>query len=405
MHLQNPFWSLLKVFFYDQISRRFVVGVWLGLSFSIAVILSTIGLMDGFDYSLKKGLKHSLGDLSFYSHDGFFHFNPKWESQFKQWGVKGIAPHIQTEAFVVKEGLSRGVSIRGVNSENFSQVTNLKVDLGPGEAIIGKELAKTFRLQKGDSIILALARGNRGVGELPLLKRYRIKSIIQHQIYQKDLRLVYVNLEELMDLIGSQGKVNIVALKLFDAQVRRETQGRQIKLIEDFIFQLEDILGFDYSIKPYWSDFETLLEAVEIEKLTIGLILQIIVIISIFNVLAFIVFLNEKRARELFLFRALGLSQKKIFAVWLKLVLLLWLASCLLSIGMVGFFDWALSHWSLLQLPRDIYYLGHLEFVISLKNYLLVFFLALCWLVFFSFVAFWRLRGKFILHGLRKEFC
>ncbi len=401
---KTPVWALFRVFFSDRSSKRFALGVWLGLSFSIAVILSTIGLMDGFDYTLKKGLKRSLGDVYFYSRDGFFTFSDELKLELKDLGAQAMAPHIQTEAFAVREGLSRGISVRGIEPYNFNRVTELKIDLKPGEAVIGTELAKVFDLKPGKDIVLALAKGNRGIENLPLLKRYRVKSIIQHKIYQKDLRLVYVDLKELADLLDSQGKVNVVALKLSDKKIGIRGQYQQWLMVQNFVFELEEVLGLDYRVKPYWYDFQTLLEAVEIEKLTIGLILQIIVVISIFNVLAFIIFLNEKRSQELFLFRALGLSQRKVIKVWFKVIMVLWIASCLLSVGMVRFFNWALTDWSFFQLPGDIYYLGRLELVISFKSYIFVFLIALGWLLFFSFFSFWRLKGKSILYGLRREF-
>ena len=304
-----------------------------------------------------------------------------------------MAPHIQTEAFAVKEGQSRGISVRGIRPDNFNRVTALNLNLQAGEAAIGAELAKAFDLKPGQDIVLALARGNQGVDKLPLLKRYRVKSIVKHRIYQKDLRLVYVDLKELAEVLDTGNKVNVVALNTPPNTT-----------VENFIFKLEEALDFGHLIRPYWHDFQTLLDAVEIEKLTIGLILQIIVIISIFNVLAFIVFLNEKRSRELFLFRALGLGRRQMLGTWFKMVLILWFASCLLSIGMVFIFNWALANWSFLQLPGDIYYLEKFELAISFKNYALVFFLALGWLLFFSLISFWKLREKSIVQNLRKEF-
>ena len=67
--------KLFNVFLKDQNSFKFPIGVLLGLSFSIGVILSTVGLMDGFESVMKKALKNSVGDFSLISRDGFFSFD------------------------------------------------------------------------------------------------------------------------------------------------------------------------------------------------------------------------------------------------------------------------------------------------------------------------------------------
>ncbi len=391
---------LCRIIFLGASSKKFTLGVCLGLSFSISIILGTIGLMDGFEYVLKKGLRHSLGDIYFYSENGFFYFSDKLTLKFNELGIKNFSPYIQTEAFAIKGKHSRGVSVLGVKSSSFSKTTGLNIELEADEAAIGIELAKTFDLKIGQTFVLALAKGNRSIDNLPLFKHYRVKSIIQHRIYQKDLRLVYVDLKGLSKVLNVEKKVNIVALKM-SGDVESNIENSDI---QNFIFRLKNVLGSSYKVRPYWHEYETLLEAVRIEKLTIGLVFQIVVIVSIFNVLAFITFLNEKRRREFFLLRALGLSQKGMMEAWFKMAVFLWLVSCFLSIGMVAFFDWALKNWSLFLLPKDVYYLERFSLILSWDDYFLVFFLALAWLIFFITINFWKFREKSFIHGLRKEF-
>lgn len=63
---------LLKIFFQQSSLRQFALAATLGLAFSIAVVLSTVGIMDGFTSALRQGLRKSQGDVSLYSRFGFF---------------------------------------------------------------------------------------------------------------------------------------------------------------------------------------------------------------------------------------------------------------------------------------------------------------------------------------------
>ena len=136
----------------------------------------------------------------------------------------------------------------------------------------------------------------------------------------------------------------------------------------------------------------------------IGLILQLVVVISIFNVLAFIIFLNEKRSKEIFLIKALGLSQSRITKIWSTLIFVGWILSCGLSMVFVQVFDWALINLSILKLPGNIYHLGRLKISLETMDYIFVFSLTLIWLVAISGFLLLRLKKRPILEGLRKEF-
>ncbi len=395
----NGLSSFSRALIWDRSNIRFALGVWLGLSFSIAVILSTIGIMDGFVSSLKTGLKKSGGDITFSSRTGFFELGPETRKAIEEIGGVHLSEIIESQAFAVANEKSKGIVIKGVDGKSFSGVSGQNIFPNRGEVLLGKELAKVLGVKPSDQVVLVMAQGNPNLSGLPLLKRFSVQGIISHDIYQKDLRFAYMDRGELSSMLGTKDKINLVALNVSDDPMQRTEQN-----IQDMSYQLEDFLGIDYRIKPYWVDFSSMLEAVEIEKITISLILQIIVIISIFNVLSFVTFLNEKKSQEVFLFQALGMSRKNLRKTWLLLVLGLWLVSCLFSLVFVEIFDWMLAELTILSLPGDVYHLGRLSLSLKMGDYLLVFGLTLFWLFLIVAFALYRLNRRSILYGLRKEF-
>ena len=136
--------KLFNVFLRDQNSFKFAIGVLLGLSFSIGVILSTVGLMDGFESVMKKALKNSVGDFSLTSRKGFFSFDKDVSGPLKSLGVKEKASFIQTEGFVIFSDFSQGVQVKGVEPGEFSRVTGLGLDFEEGQVAIGIQLSKKF---------------------------------------------------------------------------------------------------------------------------------------------------------------------------------------------------------------------------------------------------------------------
>lgn len=400
----NHLMILFKVLFLNKASLKFASGVCLGISFSIAVILSTIGLMDGFSEILETNLKKSTGDIHFISRRGFFQLEDSVESVLIKLNIKTYSPLIQSEAFVVKGNTSRGIAIKGISPDSYKNVTGLNVD---NEKIkqgvyLGKELAKSLNVKVDDFIVLTLAKGNSALSELPLLKRFKVVGVIDHGIYQKDMRFAYMELSELQSLIKADNHINMVVLNIEKPQEHRMFGIKES--IKQKLFDLEETLGSSFRFRPYWYDFSHLLEAVEHEKLTISLILQVIVIVSVFNALAFIIFLNEKRSKDIFLFQALGLSKKKLLGLWVSLLTLFWVISCLISLVWLRIFDYALANWSVFKLPGHVYQLEQLALEIKTEDYILVFSVAVVWMLLISFIGLWRIARQPLLAGLRKEF-
>ena len=83
----TSFKVILGLIFSEKSSIKFAIGVFLGLGFSISVILSTIGIMDGFELSLRRALKKSTGDLQFYSRKGFFNVEGEISSLLAELGI------------------------------------------------------------------------------------------------------------------------------------------------------------------------------------------------------------------------------------------------------------------------------------------------------------------------------
>lgn len=399
--MKNKFEIFLQLFVDQKSLLKFGLAVVLGFGFSIAVILSTLGIMDGFEKSLRIGLKKSNGDLAINSRNGFF----KLDNQLKDSLIKNhltkFSPVVQTESFLVVDEESKGVLVKGVD-DIYGEIVGLKINLKPGEIAIGSEIAKSLNLKVGDEITLAFAKGNKELKNLPGLYRFKVISIIEHGVYQKDSRLVYLDLEELQSILELSDRVNSLAVNIDQSEFKKV--GDDEFVFKNKISDLNHDLGNDFYIKPYWKEFSFLIEAVKVEKVMIALILQLVVIISIFNVLAFIIFVNEKKAKELFLFKALGLSQKILSQLWFRLVILCWLISCGIAFILVQVFKVLLKYIWFLKLPTEIYYMPRLEMYISLKDYALVFFLALIWIMLITSILLRRIKKKSLMEGLRQEF-
>ncbi|MFN8369773.1 MAG: hypothetical protein U0T83_04005 [Bacteriovoracaceae bacterium] len=385
--------TLIKLFLEGKSTRRFMLGAIFSFSFSITVILSTIGIMDGFIFTLKHGLKNTSGDITLFNREKPFNFNDRIKAFLHDNEITDYSPIVKTEAFLIYNDNSKGIEIKGIDNRSFSDITGVGIPVEPENIVIGSELASQLKIKKGDFVTIAFSTGNEGVSGLPLLKRIRVNHILHHGIYARDLRNTYMLINDLQKNLRWDDTINGVTFNL--------PKGGNI---QKFIDLKKHDLDSSFYFRPYWSEFATLLEAVEVEKLSISLILQVIVIVSIFNVIAIVFFLNERKSQEIFLFQALGLSKKSLLTIWAKILTIMWILSCVFSILLIQFVDFALRNWSVLQIPGEIYTLTGVSIRLSMIDYLIVFAIALIWLILIFLFNLKKFQKNSLLYGLRKEF-
>jgi ABC-type lipoprotein release transport system permease subunit len=396
----KSYFSILKIVLHGRSAGKILLATVLSFTFSIAVILCTFGLMDGFDHLLKSGLRHSSGDLLVTSKKGFFKLNEFLKKELQTTNPIAVAPVIQTEAFALYQGLTKGVLVRGIEPDNFSVATGLNVDLPDDGLVIGSELARVLKVSPGDMMALTFGRGNESAESLPSVRQFKVTGIINHGIYQKDLRFVYLPRKSLADVLDVKDWVNLVIITTQDPAAPLDS----LKVIQQDQQKLRRILSSDFIVRPFWSEYSFLIEAVKVEKLSISLILQLIVVVAVFNIIAFVIYIMEKKAQDFFFLRAVGLSLKKLMGFWFISIFIVWAVSCGGAYFLSRLFNWSLANVSFLQIPGEIYVLSSLQILLDSAAYITVYLVSLLWVLVAGGFGYWRLKRGSIVQGLRQEF-
>jgi len=391
----------MAIFLEEKVTKRFVVGVILGLGFSMSVILCAIGIMDGFDAELQSKLRTGIGDITLTSREGLIS-KDQFEQELNQviktnptFEAVSVYIGIQTEAYVLKDKNGRGVLLQsgydfGGNREQIKK----------GTVLVGKDLAKFLNVDVGDELVLTLRPGQEGSEiSLPKLVSVKIAGFITQGLFEMDSRLIRASESDLEDWQGQYGSVNWATLSWPHEDLEKD----RVR-IDAAYQQLKEKMPESYQVHPFWQEFAVLFEAVKIEKNVLALSLQIIVLVSLFNVLGLIVFLHDRKLQEIFLMRALGLSGRKFKIIWFQFLFLIWVVSCLLSLVFVAVFDVLLKNLAIFNLPGEIYHLSQLKIILHPNDYAIVFIPALVQILVLAYLGLRKIMKKSVLSGLRFEF-
>lgn len=380
------FFHLRKIFQLEKSSKRFFTWAVLGLAFSQSVIVSTLGLMNGFEKSMKESISTYLPEINV-THRFSLALTKEDLVSFRQ-----IAPSTNSFLYNALDGFLLKSNKSSAATRNFELPVDeinkkFKVQLSsPNEIIIGRGLAEKLRLKTGEEVtFLTQEDSQRSLG----FSRKKIKKIIDFPIFEQSQRFVFS--------IKPQDK------KFFN-HIGLSVPGVTPEEINSLISEIETQMDFNYKVEPYWSDFKFLLEAVEVEKKSISIILQVIVLVAIFNVVAFLLYFKEVNARKIFILSAFGMSKKRRLVAWRKLTLVVWSLSCFISIFFVFAFDMALRYLPIFELPAKIYYLNRLSIKWSVSDFLMIFMVSL--IILFLITSFFirNIEKSSILKNLREEF-
>lgn len=389
-----PLGSLFRIILDKKSALRFLLGTIFSLSFSVAVILSTIGLMNGYSVKLKSALSTSNGDIIMKARSGFYSIDAIDKKLSNESDIKSTTHILKIEAFALANGKSKGVLVKGVEPQGFAQVSGLELSGLDQGLFIGKEFAREFQMKKGDSIVLAFnSKKAREMGSA-ILKEFTVAGIVEHGIFEKDMRFMYLNrdtLQQTLDLRSFTANEGLIKLK----------NSNSLEIVES---RISMTYGDDYIFNTYWAEHQVLLDAVEIERNTISLALQLIVLVAVINVIAFKMYISEIKARDIFMLRALGLSMVNFTRFWYCMLALIWFVSVILAFGQVLILDNLILKLPIFQLPGDIYKLSQLNILLKIDDYLMVYGLSLIWVLIVGFFTIRKIGGKSLLSGLREEF-
>lgn len=390
-----PIGSVFSIIMNGKSSLRFLFATILSFAFSMSVILCTIGLMDGFELTLKQALSHANGDIKLTSVNGFFLSDKKFQDKIQeQKSVKYYTPVLQIESFALTEQGSKGVLIKGINPEEFQLITKLKFENLKDGIFVGAQFAKTHQVEVGDTLVLALASSKTKNQGSAALKDLEVRGIISHGIYEKDMRFIYMNklvLEKMLDYKSHVSNMGLIKIESFSN-------------IEKSISSLRKVFIEEFHFEPFWKEFDVLLNAVQVEKKSISLVLQLIVLVAILNIIAFILYISEIKSQDIFLLRALGLGAGHVRKFWFFMLFSIWFISIFLCFFLKELFAYLIQVIPFLKLPGDVYVLSELKVDLDLMDYVYVYGISLIWVMVIGYFTMKKITKKSVIGGLRQEF-
>ena len=248
----------------------------------------------------------------------------------QQENVIGSAPFIEGQGLVNSSGAMLPVKVYGIDPIHEPKVSPIAQSLTvwneakgqyeagtfdvlndtPFSAIISRDMANRLGLNVGDYISVITSDINVTVaGVAPRMKRLKIAGLFRAGVYEYDISNIFMNIKDAGILYRvPQDAVTGVRLKLDDPMKARETA---------YYLQVKPEIVENYSVYTWVNQFAALFKMIEIEKISMFLIMSLIVAVAVFNVVSMLVMVVTEKQSEIAILRTLGMPPRKIMAIFM----------------------------------------------------------------------------------------
>lgn len=349
----------------------------IGMALGVASLVAAMGVVSGFENTLKTAIIDVFGDTQILRR---VEKNPSIDSL--QSRVKELVPDVQTitpfvnlEGLIAREGRIAGVLIQGMDPSTVEKVLKIRPRVVRGEfvlepkdgvpsALVGKTLAKRFKLEVGDEFKIVLPTPSRtdSTEFTPKLMAFRVRGILDLGKAEYDERYVVTDLRTAQKFGEIGDNISGVRLKLKDSDdARRATS--QLAELGPIYFTMD------------WTDVNrNLFEAVKIERIVIFLVIMVMVIAASFNISSNLFVSVLQKYGDLSILRAMGFSQRDVIKVYVVQGLFFGLLGTLVGIvlGLLLCVAFVVAQKYVILLPVETYRVDHVGVEIRVLDLLTI---------------------------------
>ena len=284
-----------------------------GLSIGIASLIIVMSVMNGFEKELQNRILGVLPHAVIFSDEPIKDYESLIIEIKENNNVIEAVPYISFQALITSKNVSKGISINGIdikNEKNISILPDYMIygsieDLNKDNSIIiGSWLASYLGVFVGDKINITTSD---------------IKSSIIGS-YPKSVSLEIVGIFELRAEIDQSLAIISHDLAQKFKSLKNETLSIRLKTSDLFsadriaFDSIPNDTGFMYSS---WKETHgTLFEAIQFEKLLIGLMLFLIVAVASILVLSTIVMTVKSKEREVGILKTIGANNSQLVMIF-----------------------------------------------------------------------------------------
>ena len=360
----------------------------LGVGFGTAVLIIVLSVMNGFENELQKRILGVIPHVTLESSGGFEDLENISEIILEDSNVEAIAPFLSSQVVINSNDVSKGVVIKGTSQQSEISIIPDNMLVGDLEAleggsniIVGDSLAYELNVAIGDSVnLLNIDQSNPLIG-VPRVIAFKVVGIFSVGS-EVDQNYALISQDSFLKLIKPKNGIGL-EIKVKNVLDARKT-GRAV--IQKFDSE-------NYIKMTSWDQsYGGLFRAVQLEKIMVGLLMSLILLVAILSLLMSVNNLIKTNEKEIAILRTIGFSKWDIQSIFIQLVLTIGIFGIFFG-NILGFFlasniteflNFLSQIFNISML--DVYYLDYFPSIINFQQIVWINIITFLLLLIFSFI-------------------
>ena len=326
-----PFEIFLGLRYLRSKRKRSAISVltWLsviGVSIGVMALNVVLSVMNGYDSELKKdivGINPHIVVSGYHSEplanaDNFTQVIGKMDH------VASVGPYVQGQALARSRERAVGIMVWGVDPDHPQALADLdkylfaakSQDLIPpttegasreARIFLGSVLSQRLRVGVGDDILLFLPNMEMTpMGMTPQSMKFQIVGVFNTGMYDYDSDFAYVALPIAQKMFALGADVTGVAVKMDN-----------VDLAPGLAHTIRQAFGGDYFVQDWLEVNRNLFTAIHMEKLVMGIILSLIVLVAALNIVNPLTMMVIEKTKEIGILKAMGATDKSVTTIFM----------------------------------------------------------------------------------------
>lgn len=320
MSRENYVWSIAGRYLRPRWGEAFIFFVAgfsvLGITLGVATLITVMSVMNGFRAELFDKVLGVNGHAVIRGYSGELLEYERFLNDVK--GLSGVVkatPLLDRQVIASRQGLNRGILLRGISGDDLlkddalgANVISGSLENFEGRVIaLGSQLAAGLGAQVGDDVTIISPQGaTTPFGTAPRMVPYRVVAVFEVGVYQYDEIFTFMPLSEAQTFFRAGDSVS--GIEIFVNEPDR---------VEEILSPMVE------SVRPYgvitsWRDLNpALFSALAVERNVMFIILSLIIVVAAFNIISSLYMLVRAKAHDIAILRTMGASRGAMMRIFM----------------------------------------------------------------------------------------
>jgi lipoprotein-releasing system permease protein len=291
-------------------------------------------------------------------------------------GVINATPFLYTELALSSPRGVKGLMTRGVDPQSGPASIGMLEKLVSGSLdnlfwqdedeekplngiIIGQELARSLQVGVGSRVNLLAPMGRRSTaGAAPRVAPFVVAGIFSTGMFQYDTSLGFVSLEAARELMGIRDD-RVSGMELAVADVFQAGEIAE---------KLPGLLNPNYTIRTWMESNVNIFAALQLEKLAMGIVLFLIVLVASFSIIASLIRLVMEKTRDIAVLMSMGATRDSISKIFRLQGVIIGLIGTVAGLGAGTLLCFLLKHYKFIKLPEGAYPMSYVPVLLQWQD-------------------------------------